>query len=89
MEVSIDEAKGNPAEEDILSRIHYKELIAMVQSLSSAYRTVFNMYVIDGFKHEEVAAALGISVGTSKSNLMRARANLRKMIENKLNNPFV
>lgn len=79
MQVSMDEARNVSDREDILSRISYKELIAMVQSLSSSYRTVFNMYVIDGFKHEEIAKKLGISVSTSKSNLTRARASLRKL----------
>lgn len=78
-----DEANVTTSE-DILSRISYTELIAMVQSLSSAYRTVFNMYVIDGFKHEEIARELGITVGTSKSNLAKARARLQEMIANNL-----
>jgi len=56
----------------------------MVQSLSHAYSTVFNMYVIDGFKHEEIAQKLGISVGTSKSNLSKARAKLKTLIEEQL-----
>lgn len=70
--------------EDILSRIGYKELMAMVQSLSLAYRTVFNLYVIDGFKHDEIAVKLGISVGASKSNLSKARAKLREKITESL-----
>lgn len=89
MEVSMEEAKNISAREDILSRINYQELMGMVQSLSTAYRTVFNMYVIDGFKHEEIAEKLGISISTSKSNLTRARANLRDLVTKKLNNPYV
>lgn len=88
-EVSMDEAGTVAAHEDILSRIGYKELIAMVQSLSAVYRTVFNMYVIDGYKHQEIAEALGISVGTSKSNLSRARAKLQEMISKQLQQPYV
>ncbi|MGB0525596.1 MAG: RNA polymerase sigma factor [Flammeovirgaceae bacterium] len=71
--------------DDILSRISYQEMIQMVQSLSTAYRTVFNMYVIDGFKHDEIAKALGISTGTSKSNLAKAKAKLREIILRNLN----
>jgi RNA polymerase sigma-70 factor (ECF subfamily) len=56
----------------------------MVQKLSPAYRTVFNLYVIDGFKHEEIAELLGIAVGTSKSNLFKAKQNLRAMLEKNL-----
>ncbi len=70
--------------EDTLSRIGYQELLAMVLKLSEAYRTVFNLYVIDGFKHEEIADKLGISVGTSKSNLFKARAHLKRMVEESL-----
>ncbi|MCB0570953.1 MAG: RNA polymerase sigma factor [Phaeodactylibacter sp.] len=86
MEIGMDEAKNIPTNEDILSRISYQELMAMVQSLSSAYRTVFNMYVIDGFKHQEIAEILGISVSTSKSNLVRARAKLQELLTAKISN---
>ena len=54
-----------------------------VQSLSPVYRTVFNLHVIDGLTHEEIAKQLGISVGTSKSNLFKAKVNLKKMLETK------
>ena len=59
----------------------YKEIMAILQKLSPVYRTVFNLYVIDGFKHEEIAEQLKISVGTSKSNLSKARANIQKMLK--------
>jgi len=85
MEVEINEANEMASQEDILSRIGYQELIAMVQSLSTAYRTVFNMYVIDGFKHKEIAAELGITVATSKSNLTRARAKLKELVTKEIN----
>jgi RNA polymerase sigma-70 factor (ECF subfamily) len=52
----------------------------LVRSLSTAYRTVFNLYVLDGFTHEEISQQLGISVGTSKSNLSKARERLRQLI---------
>lgn len=51
-----------------------------VQQLSPAYRTVFNMYVIENFSHKEIAEKLGISEGTSKSNLAKAKANLRAIL---------
>ena len=70
--------------EDILSRIGYQELLEMIRQLSAGYRAVFNLYVIDGFKHEEIAQKLGISVGTSKSNLFKARAHLRAMVQRHL-----
>jgi RNA polymerase sigma factor (sigma-70 family) len=80
-------ADANVKEENsttVLDEIAYSELIAMIQSLSPQYRAVFNLYVIDGFTHDEIAETLNISSGTSKSNLMKARAVLRKMLE-KLN----
>ncbi len=70
--------------EDTLSRIGYEELLAMVRRLTAGYRAVFNLYVIDGFKHEEIAQQLGISVGTSKSNLHKARGKLQRMVEESL-----
>ncbi|MGE5518641.1 MAG: RNA polymerase sigma factor [Candidatus Dadabacteria bacterium] len=59
----------------------YKELIQQVKRLPPAYRTVFNLYIIDGFTHMEIADQLGISVGTSKSNLSKARVLLQKYIK--------
>lgn len=69
--------------EDALSRLAFEELIKMVQQLPPAYRTVFNLAVLDGYTHEEIATELGISVGASKSNLSRAREKLKVMISKK------
>ena len=60
----------------------YKELVKEIKKLPPSYRTVFNLYVIDGFTHQEIADKLGISVGTSKSNLSKARVILQKIIKN-------
>jgi RNA polymerase sigma-70 factor (ECF subfamily) len=64
-----------------LDKLAYEELIRLVQQLSPGYQAVFNLFVIDGFTHEEIAEALGISVGTSKSNLSKARENLRNALK--------
>jgi RNA polymerase sigma factor (sigma-70 family) len=61
-------------------RIAYNELIAMIQQLPQAYRTVFNLYAIEGYTHEEIGTMLNINAGTSKSNLFKAREKLKKMI---------
>lgn len=53
----------------------------MVQKLTPAYRAVFNLYVIDGYTHSEIGKLLNISEGTSKSNLLKARENLRNMLD--------
>ncbi|MBA4054392.1 MAG: RNA polymerase subunit sigma-70 [Marivirga sp.] len=68
-------------ESDAISDLAYSELIEMIQQLSPAYRTVFNLYVIDGFTHEEIASQLEISVGTSKSNLFKAREHLKAVFK--------
>lgn len=65
---------------NILSDMGAEEILAMVQKLSPAYKMVFNLYVIEGYSHKEVGKLLGISEGTSKSNLAKARAKLQKMI---------
>ncbi len=67
--------------ETSIDAMSYKEIIELVQQLSPTYRTVFNLYVIDGYKHEEIAKKLNISVGTSKSNLAKARVNIQKMLK--------
>ncbi len=66
---------------DAHSQIAHNELLGLIQRLSPAYRLVFNLYVMDGFTHEEIATQLGISVGASKSNLARARENLRALLK--------
>jgi RNA polymerase sigma-70 factor (ECF subfamily) len=63
-----------------LDSLAYDELIQLIQRLTPGYRTVFNLYVIDGFTHEEIAQHLGISVGASKSNLSKARGHLKAML---------
>lgn len=78
-----------PAQEELngtvnnnaIDDLSYAELIGMVQRLTPGYRAVFNLHVIDGYTHEEISGLLGISEGTSKSNLMKARENLKKMLE--------
>jgi RNA polymerase sigma factor (sigma-70 family) len=67
--------------DDIYSQISFQELIEMIQELSPAYKMVFNLYVFEGMKHEEIAQRLHISVGTSKSNLSDARQILQKRIK--------
>jgi len=65
---------------DALSNLSLEEMLNLVKSLPFGYRTVFNMYVIDGFSHKEIAESLKISISTSKSQLMKARNLLQKKI---------
>lgn len=67
--------------ENILDQIAAKELIEMIQQLPLGYRIVFNMYVLEGFSHKEIAEQLEISIGTSKSQLSKAKKALRSLLE--------
>ncbi|MBI1342353.1 MAG: sigma-70 family RNA polymerase sigma factor [Terrimonas sp.] len=67
----------------IQEKIDVKELLQLIQNLPAGYRVVFNLYVFEGYKHREIAELLGISEGTSKSNLFDARAILQKEIISK------
>jgi len=71
-------------QESTISGISHQEIIDLIQQLPPAYKTVFNLYVIEGFKHREIAEKLGITVGTSKSNLAKAKKNLQVKLEKNL-----
>ena len=81
----IDRIKDDSAEDDddnnIFEHIDTKRILQEVQNLSPAYRMVFNLYVLEGYSHQEIADELGISVGTSKSNLSKAKMNLKKALK--------
>ena len=81
--VNIDSAQvEDTGNENIMAHIGTKELLAMVQQLPPGYRMVFNLYVFEGMKHREIAEHLGISEGTSKSNLSDARTILQRSVNN-------
>ena len=63
-----------------IDKLMYTEIIEAIRKLTPVYRTVLNLFVIEGYSHEEIASQLNISVGASKSNLSKARHNLRKII---------
>lgn len=65
-----------------LETLKEQDIMNMIQKLSDGYRTVFNLYVIEGYSHKDIGEMLGISEGTSKSQLARARYLLQKMITN-------
>jgi RNA polymerase sigma factor (sigma-70 family) len=65
---------------DALSQVTEKEILLAIQTLSPAYRSVFNLYVIEGFSHKEIANELGITESTSRSNLVKARHKLRAIL---------
>ncbi len=66
--------------DDYLTKLKAKEAMEAIQQLSPAYQAVFNLYVIENYSHQEIAEILDISEGTSKSNLAKAKINLRKIL---------
>jgi len=82
----IDTAPEISVEESVNAKLNYEDLLALVQKLPNAYRTVFNLYAIDGYSHDEIAAMLGINAGTSKSNLHKARQKLQQMVRDQRGN---
>jgi RNA polymerase sigma factor (sigma-70 family) len=68
-------------EEDFAANLDAETLMKYLQKLPPGYRAVFNLYAVDGFSHEEIAEQLGISIGTSKSQLFKAREYLKKMLD--------
>jgi RNA polymerase sigma factor (sigma-70 family) len=65
----------------VLDSLAEKDIIQLVQQLSPGYRTVFNMYVVEGYTHKQIAEMLGISEGTSKSQLSRAKLILQDLVK--------
>ncbi|MBO7396824.1 MAG: sigma-70 family RNA polymerase sigma factor [Bacteroidales bacterium] len=78
----ISEARSlTSGEASAVQQIGYKELMRMVRALPADARTVFNMYVLEGYSHKEIAQELGCTEATSRSKLNRARARLQEMIK--------
>ena len=88
---SIDAYEGYDLEQEeeddasIYSGIKKEIIFEAIQKLSPAYKAVFNLYVIEGYSHQEIADELEISVGTSKSNLAKARGKLKHELKKHLN----
>ncbi|MCE7068196.1 RNA polymerase sigma factor [Dyadobacter sp. CY326] len=75
-----DEANNIPDYAQADKNLETQELLALIEALPTGYRTVFNLYAIEGYSHIEIAEMLGIAESTSKSQLHRARAMLQKMV---------
>lgn len=80
-QVEIENAVPLHFDECALDRLSADEIRQLISELPPAYRNVFNLYVVEGYNHREIADLLGISEGTSKSNLSKARARLQARIE--------
>lgn len=80
--VELDDVTHHP-HVDFVDHLIYEEIIDLLDELPTGYRTVFNLYVIEGYKHKEIAEMLGVSVNTSKSQLILARKKLQRLIKKK------
>lgn len=81
---NVTEVQENTIEDtelDALDSLATKDILKIVSELSPGYKQVFNMHVVEGYSHKEIADLLGITEGTSKSQLARAKGVLKKMIE--------
>lgn len=81
-QADIDDIDLPDMSEDVISKISADEILSFIQKLPPSYRTVFTLYVVEGYNHREIADKLGIKEGTSKSNLQDARKKLQLMIKN-------
>ncbi len=77
---SLEEARLHNEDASALSDIGYEELLDMIQKLPDRYRVVFNLYIMDGYTHEQIAKLCNIATGTSKSTLSRARVMLQQQL---------
>src|ERR1035437_9805074 len=82
LNIDIEDAKYMiPGNSHVGENMNEKDLLKMIRQLSIGFRTVFNMYAIEGYSHKEIAEQLGISEGTSKSQYSRARTHLQNMLK--------
>lgn len=86
METEYDSNNNNY--DHILSELSAKDLLKLIQELSPQYKTVFNLYAIEGYSHKEICNILDIKEGTSKSNLSRAREILKEKVNKYYNVSF-
>lgn len=87
---NISEVQENTIEDEsinVLNSLSAKDIIKAIDQLSPGYKTVFNMHVIEGYSHKEIAEILEITEGTSKSQLARAKGILKKILEPGISNP--
>ncbi|MTI21036.1 RNA polymerase sigma factor [Fulvivirga sp. RKSG066] len=78
--VDISYAKNQTIDETAISKFAEEDILKAIQALPPSYRMVFNLHAIEGYKHEEIAQKLNITVGTSKSNLAVARSKLKRTL---------
>lgn len=86
--VEIDESQNGPEDSEMtgFEKLSLKDLYEMIQSLSDGYRTVFNLYAVEGYSHKEISDILNITIGTSKSQYARAKFALQQSLEKHMTN---
>jgi RNA polymerase sigma factor (sigma-70 family) len=85
---NVTEVQENTIEDidiSVLDTLAEKDIMLLINGLSPGYKTVFNMHVVEGYSHKEIAGMLGINEGTSKSQLARAKGVLKKSLEKLIN----
>ncbi|MEO5585684.1 MAG: sigma-70 family RNA polymerase sigma factor [Flavobacteriales bacterium] len=87
MEEFEDLAEENDSEQDEALDLKPADVINAMQKLTPAYRTVFNLFVFEDMSHKEISETLDISIGTSKSNLAKAKSNLKRLLKKEHNLP--
>ncbi len=87
LNLHIEIEKAYDAKEDAvaLDNLQYEEILTLLEELPDGYRTIFNLYIIEGYKHREIAELLKISINTSKSQLILAKKRLRELYKKKHN----
>ena len=83
MTVELGDLQIDSEDLSALDQLQTADILKMVNQLPLGYRTVFNLYVVEGYKHREIAEQLGISINTSKSQLILAKKKLRAITEKK------
>ncbi|MEO9483491.1 MAG: sigma-70 family RNA polymerase sigma factor [Ekhidna sp.] len=81
--LSINEDLDKEIDVSPLSQLQTNDLLKLIRSIPVGYRTVFNLYEVEGYSHQEISEQLGVSVGTSKSQLFKAKKLLREMLDEK------
>ncbi len=76
----ITDRDESPMEPSAYGHLTEKDLLVLINNLPDGYRLIFNLYIIEGYQHDEIAAMLGIQAGTSRSQLVKARNMLQKQI---------
>lgn len=80
LETEIEAADKEPDFDTLSTELEANDLLKMISELPSGYRTIFNLYAIEGYSHKEISELLGINENTSKSQLSRARMHLQKKL---------